>query len=62
MRPDESTAIFTELNDAFPHLSKRFTWAPRVVTEWTKALRPLSPRRYRRASVAGFTPMTGSRR
>ena len=42
MRPDESTAIFTELHDAFPQLAKRFSWAPRVLAEWTKALRPLA--------------------
>ena len=42
MNLTETNAIITELHEAFPHLSKRFTWAPRVVTEWTKALRPLS--------------------
>ena len=42
MRPDESNAIFTELTEAFPHLQRRFNDAPRVLAEWTKALRPLA--------------------
>ena len=42
MNLSESHAIFTELSEAFPHLQRRLNDAPRVLAEWTKALKPLA--------------------
>lgn len=42
MMPAELLQILTEIRDAFPFVKRRFNEAPRVVDEWTRALRPLA--------------------
>lgn len=42
MTPSELKQILDDIHEAFPYVKRRFHEAPRVLEEWTRALRPLA--------------------